>query len=100
MSLLAYGFIFTLTFMFFWSLFNRFHPIPAQEIEEEVDDQVVDPRKKELFEATEDVHLRIPAYIRDTKRFVALAQTGVVNDRFPSMFEIRNIGKVNHHLNK
>lgn len=63
------------------------------------EEPAIDQRKQELYEATEDVHLRIPAYIRDTKRFVELTKTGAVNSRFPSMFEIRNMGKVNHHLN-
>ncbi len=39
------------------------------------------------------------SHLTPTKGAVELTKTGAVNSRFPSMFEIRNMGKVNHHLN-
>ncbi len=87
MSLIVYGYIFLVTFALIWAALERVGKKPDE-------DKIA--KKEQRNEEIKDFHLRIPAYLRDTKRLVKLAVTGEVNGRFPSMFEIQNIDKVHN----
>ena len=87
MTLVAYGCVFVILFCVLWLLFSsRDGSLSKDEL-----------LKLQKALEDEDVIRRIPSYLRNTNLVVKLSTTGEINSRFPTLFEIRNMGKCHHH---